>query len=82
MCYLQHRKERIGFLLLMVCTSLLWPFLAKANLDAQKFCLYVNDLFVKYQNFTVEARNFSIHIIFAKSLASEAMKILLCPFYT
>ena len=44
MCYLQHRKERFGFLLLMVCTSLLWPFMAKSNLDAHKFCLYVAGL--------------------------------------
>lgn len=42
----------------------------------------MNDLFVKYQNFTVQARNLDTQIIFAKSLASEAVKILLCPFYT
>lgn len=41
MCYLQHRKERIGFLLMLVFVSLLWPLLAKVSVDAKEFGLYV-----------------------------------------
>lgn len=41
MSYLQHRKERMGFLLLMAFVSLLWPFLAKVSVDAKEFGLYV-----------------------------------------
>lgn len=41
MNYLRHRKERIGYLLLMITIVLAWPFLVASNVDAKRFLLYV-----------------------------------------